>query len=136
VPSRREYLTSVVGIALLAGCSSSEPDPSSDASTQTPTKPPLTRELPQLIVTNRTDRPQTLTLRVAPEGGTTKADSWDLSPGSKREVQSYPPLETDARVTAIVEGYESIEYDWKGAGGGALSVSITPDGLSMEPIIT
>lgn len=135
MPSRRECLTSVVGIVLLAGCSSNEKDPSSDTSTQTPTKPPLTRKLPQLIVTNGTDRPHTLTLRVAPDGGTTKADSWDLAPSSKREVQSYSPLETDARVTAVVEGYESTEYDWKGGGGGALSVSITPDGLSMEPII-
>ena len=128
----------------LAGCASVgretsvEPD-SPDNPTDTapsPTIPSLTQELPAVVISNETDQPRTLTLRVAPEEATTTEDSWEVSPNSNRTVESYPPLEREATVTALAEGYDSVTYDWNGGGGGALHVSIEADELSIEPIIT
>lgn len=129
----------------LAGCASlgreTSADPTStDDSTGselTSSTPSLVRDLPALVIRNETAQSRTLTLRVVSNEGpaTTTTDSWDVSPNSNREVESYPPLERQATVTALVEGYDSVTYDWNG-GGGALHVSIESGELSIEPIIT
>jgi hypothetical protein len=128
----------------LAGCgsvgreTSVEPESATDPTDTepSPTTPPLVQELPAVVISNETDQPRTLTLRVAPKGETATEDSWEVSPNSNRAVESYPPLEREATVTALAEGYDSVTYDWNGGGGGALHVSIEADELSIEPIIT
>jgi hypothetical protein len=130
----------------LAGCasvgreSSARPASTDDSTGSEPASstPSLVRELPAVVVSNETDQPRTLTLRVVPDGGsaTTTTDSWDVSANSNREVRSYPPLESEATVTATVEGYDPVSYDWAGGGGGALHVAIDLDELSVEPIVT
>ncbi|HKL30090.1 MAG TPA: hypothetical protein VJ898_12610 [Natrialbaceae archaeon] len=146
--TRRQALQ-VAGATLsggLAGCTSfgqegsDEPDSPNDptATDPSPTIPSLVQELPAVVISNDTDQSRTLTLRVVSNEGpaTTTEDSWDVSPNSNRAVESYPPLEREATVTALVEGYDSVSYDWNGGGGGALHVSIETDELSIEPIIT
>lgn len=144
----RRQILKVVSAVLpggISGCGSVGRDSSATldstdepAGTETATIPTENRELPAIIIRNETDQPRTLTLRVVPDGGTatTTTDSWDVSPNSNREVGSYPPLESDATVTATVEGYDPVSYDWTGGGGGALHVAIDLDELSIEPIVT
>lgn len=146
--TRRQALQ-VAGTALgggLAGCAfvgltGSADTASTDDSTgseSTSSTPSLVRKLPGLVIRNETDQPRTSTLRIVPSEGpaTTTTDSWAVSPNSDREVRSCPPLERQARITAIVEGYNPVSYDWTGGGGGALHVSIERHGLSVEPIVT
>ncbi|PSQ53240.1 hypothetical protein BRD20_03400 [Halobacteriales archaeon SW_8_65_20] len=85
---------------------------------------------------NRTDTTRTLSLTVSPDRGEESTDSWTIDATSTIRIETYPPLDSAATLTAAVDGYETVTYEWAGdEPGNSLSIQITPDELTFDELI-
>ena len=152
--NRRQFITAVIsGLAGvgLAGCSGLESDSSSSptetdspTATETPTDSPTATTEPvetssdvaDMDLDNQTDTTRTLSLTVSPDRGEESTDSWTLGTTSTTRIETYPPLDSAATLTAAVDGYETVTYERGGdEPGNSLSIQITPDEVTFDEII-
>lgn len=101
--------------------------------TSTERTPPTAAELPDLRLANHTETVRTLTLEVAPKSNDSVTNSWTLQANSNVKVDTYKSLDSAAKITASVEGYETVAYDWPGdEPGQTLSVTIKDNIIGIE----